>query len=145
MVKWFLHRMASMEGRRAKFGSSSRMKRINPTPIVWVSMVKWTMKIVGGHYQPYTLPILKISKPKLDEKINDVNLPLVVGDKVKFTVGLEELREIVVDWRIANSDVSWNPASKIKVTKLKTIGQCYDAHQLHRCQEQVLMLYIYPF
>ena len=81
-------------------------------------MVKWTMKIVGGHYQPYTLPILKISKPKLDEKKNDVAvaLPLVLGDKVKFAVGLEELREIVVD-----CGLEWNPTDMKKVMKLKMI------------------------
>lgn len=54
----------------------------------------------GGHYQPHNLPILKISEPKTDKKTNDVivmDLPLVVGDTVKFVVGLEELREMAVD------------------------------------------------
>ena len=85
---------------------------------------------VGGLYQPHTLPIFEISKPKLDEKAKDVNvaLPLVVGDTVKFTVGSEDLREIVVDWRVANFD--WKPAAIKKVTKFKTVGQFYDAHQL---------------
>ena len=73
---------------------------------------------VGGRYQPHTLPILKISKPKLDEKKNDVAvaLPLVLGDKVKFAVGLEELREIVVD-----CGLEWNPTDMKKVMKLKMI------------------------
>jgi hypothetical protein len=76
---------------------------------------------VCGRYQPHTLPILKISKPKLDEKTNEVAvaLPLVVGDKVKLTVGLKELREIFLD-----SGREWNPANKKKVTKMKMVGQC---------------------
>ncbi len=82
---------------------------------------------VGGHYQPHTLPILKISKPKTDEETNDVAvaLPLGVGDKVKFTVGLEELREIFLD-----SGRRWNPADMKKVTKIKMVDQCCDARQL---------------
>jgi hypothetical protein len=92
---------------------------------------------VGGRYQPHTLPILKISKPKLDEKTNDVDvLPLVVGDKVKFAVGLEELREIAVD-----CGLEWYPADMEKVTIMKMIGQCCDARQLYRCKERA-MFYI---
>jgi hypothetical protein len=73
---------------------------------------------VGGHYQPHTLPILKISKPKLDEKTNDVDvaLLLVVGDTVRVTVGLEELRELVVD-----CGLKWIPSKMGKVTKMKTV------------------------
>ncbi|EFX64112.1 hypothetical protein DAPPUDRAFT_112333 [Daphnia pulex] len=74
----------------AKFGSSrssGSMKWINPTPIAGI----------GGQNQPDTLPVLGISKP--DEKTNDViaDPPFVVGNRVKFAVGLKELRETVFD------------------------------------------------
>ncbi len=55
---------------------------------------------IGGHYQPDTLPVLEISKPMANEKTNDVitDPAFVVGDRVKVVVGLEELREIWVDY-----------------------------------------------
>jgi hypothetical protein len=68
-----------------------------------------------------------------------VALPLGVGDKVKFTVGLEELREIFLD-----SGRRWNPADMKKVTKMKMFDQCCDARQSHRCKERA-MFYIYAF
>ena len=73
---------------------------------------------VCGRYQPHTLPILKISKPKLDEKAKyvDVALPLVVGDTVRVTVGSEELRDQVVD-----CGLKWIPSKMGKVTKMKTV------------------------
>jgi hypothetical protein len=51
---------------------------------------------IGGQYQPITLPVLVISKPRADEKTNDViaEHPFVVGDRVKVVVGLEDLREM---------------------------------------------------
>ncbi len=63
---------------------------------------------IGGYYQPDTLPVLEISKPRVDEKTNDViaDHPFVVGDRVKVVVGLEDLREMSVDcgihWKAGN-------------------------------------------
>lgn len=59
---------------------------------------------IGRQNQPDTLPVLGISKP--DEKTNDViaDPPFVVGDRVKFAVGLKDQREMVVD-----SGMYWYP------------------------------------
>jgi hypothetical protein len=67
---------------------------------------------IGGHYQPDTLPVLEISKPMANEKTNDVitDPAFVVGDRVKVVVGLEELREMVLDcW------LYWNAGEMKKV------------------------------
>ncbi|XP_046454465.1 E3 ubiquitin-protein ligase MIB2-like [Daphnia pulex] len=67
---------------------------------------------VGGQYQPDTLPVLKISKPRVNEKTNEVvaDPPLVVGDRVKVVVGLEDLREMSVD-----CGIGWNAGKMKKV------------------------------
>ncbi|XP_046654681.1 E3 ubiquitin-protein ligase mib1-like [Daphnia pulicaria] len=59
---------------------------------------------IGGHYQPDTLPVLVISKPRANEKTNDVvaDPPFVVGDRVKVVVGLKQLREMSV-----NCELNW--------------------------------------
>ncbi len=61
---------------------------------------------IGGNYQPDTLPVLVISKPRVNEKTNDViaDPSFVVGERVKFAVGLKELRNMVVD-----SGIYWHP------------------------------------
>jgi hypothetical protein len=70
---------------------------------------------IGGHYQPDTLPVLVISKPKADEKTNDVvaDPPFVVGDRVKVVVELEELREMVVD-----CGLGWDAGTMNKVKRI---------------------------
>jgi hypothetical protein len=70
---------------------------------------------IGGQYQPDTLPILVISKPRVDEKTNDVitDPPFVIGDRVKVVVVLEELREMVVD-----CGLGWNNGEMKKVKHL---------------------------
>ncbi len=62
-----------------------------------------------GRYQPDTLPILEISESSADEKLNYVvaDIPFVIGDRVKFTVKMEELREMMVD-----SGVGWGAPMK---------------------------------
>ncbi len=59
---------------------------------------------IGGLYQPDTLPVLVISKPRANEKTNDVvaDPPFVVGDRVKVVVGLKQLREMSV-----NCELNW--------------------------------------
>jgi hypothetical protein len=58
---------------------------------------------IGGHYQPDTLPVLKISKSRADEKPKDVvaDPPFVIGDRVKLAVGLKQLREMSVNCELA--------------------------------------------
>jgi hypothetical protein len=58
---------------------------------------------IGGHYQPDTLPVLKISKSRADEKPQDVvaDPPFVIGDRVKLAVGLKQLREMSVNCELA--------------------------------------------
>jgi hypothetical protein len=65
----------------------------------------------GGYYQPDTLPVLEISKMKAF-----ADLPFVIGDAVKFTVGLEELREMMV-----NSNLYWDAGEMKKVKHLACI------------------------
>ena len=53
---------------------------------------------IVGLYQPHTLPVLKISKQRMDEKSNDGTVPLGLGNTVKFAVGFEERVGMLVDY-----------------------------------------------
>lgn len=86
---------------------------------------------IGGHYQPDTLPILVISKPRADEKTSDevADPPFVIGDRVKLAVGLEELREMIVD-----SGMYWSP----KITKRVKHFAFEDAMCVNRWKERLM-------
>jgi hypothetical protein len=87
----------------------------------------------GGHYQPDTLPVLEISEPRAEEKPNDViaEFPFVVGDRVKFVVGLEELREMSVD-----CGLGWSTLEKKVINFL--YRKC-NGRQPHSCKVRVIM------
>lgn len=72
-------------------------------------------KLVSADIISRTLPILVISKHRANEKTNDViaDPPFVVGDRVKVVVGLEELREIVVD-----CGIGWKTGTMNKVKRI---------------------------
>lgn len=87
----------------------------------------------GGLYQPDTLPVLVISKPRANEKTNEVvaDPPFVVGDRVKLAVGLEELREMSV-----NCELDWNNDDNGEMVKVKHFA-FEDAMCVNRWKERV--------